>query len=238
MLVAGRGMLLLARADAVPARELLLGAAAAAEAWGSENPNVVPWRALAARALVQTGEFDEAMRLAERELTAARCVGTPGATGRALLALAMAAPPERAPALAGEAIVELERSADRISLAEALLLSGVLLRRDQHPAAAREPLRRAMALADDCGADGLEGAIRDELIAAGGRPRRAALSGADALTASERRVAALAAEGMGNREIAQALFLTIKTVETHLTRAYRKLGVRRREELPPALIGA
>jgi DNA-binding NarL/FixJ family response regulator len=74
-----------------------------------------------------------------------------------------------------------------------------------------------------------------ELLAAGGRPRRTALTGFDALTASERRVAALAVEGLGNRQIAQALFLTVKTVEVHLTRTYRKLGIASRAELPGAL---
>jgi DNA-binding NarL/FixJ family response regulator len=60
-------------------------------------------------------------------------------------------------------------------------------------------------------------------------------AGADALTASERRVARMAAEGMTNREIAQALFVTMRTVEVHLTHAYQKLGISSREKLPAAL---
>ena len=59
--------------------------------------------------------------------------------------------------------------------------------------------------------------------------------GADALTASERRVAAMAASGMQNREIAQALFVTVKTVETQLSSCYRKLAIGSRRELGPAL---
>jgi DNA-binding CsgD family transcriptional regulator len=74
-----------------------------------------------------------------------------------------------------------------------------------------------------------------ELLAAGARPRRPQFSGPEALTASERRVADLAAEGLGNREIAQTLFVTIKTVENHLARAYQKLGIRSRDALPEAL---
>jgi DNA-binding CsgD family transcriptional regulator len=72
-------------------------------------------------------------------------------------------------------------------------------------------------------------------VATGARPRRAARSGADALTPSERRVARLAADGLSNRDIAQALFVTVRTVEGHLTQAYVKLDIGRREELAPAL---
>jgi DNA-binding CsgD family transcriptional regulator len=67
------------------------------------------------------------------------------------------------------------------------------------------------------------------------RPRREALSGVDSLTPSERRVADLAAAGRTNRDVAQALFVTPKTVEVHLSNAYRKLGIRSRRELAGAL---
>jgi DNA-binding CsgD family transcriptional regulator len=77
--------------------------------------------------------------------------------------------------------------------------------------------------------------VRSELYATGARPRTTALRGVESLTASERRVAALAAEGQTNRDIAQALFVTPKTVEVHLTNAYRKLGIRSRRELPATL---
>jgi DNA-binding CsgD family transcriptional regulator len=73
------------------------------------------------------------------------------------------------------------------------------------------------------------------LLASGARPRRDELRGRDALTASERRIAMLASEGRSNREIAQALFVTVRTVETHLTHAYIKLGIERREHLAGAL---
>ena len=99
----------------------------------------------------------------------------------------------------------------------------------------REPLRRALELAEACGAAGLVEHVRAELYATGARPRTTALAGVDALTASERRVAALAAEGQSNRDIAQALFVTPKTVEVHLSNAYRKLGIRSRRELAGAL---
>jgi DNA-binding NarL/FixJ family response regulator len=103
------------------------------------------------------------------------------------------------------------------------------------PASAREPLRRALELAAACGAPALADEARSELYAAGSRPRSDALSGVAALTASERRIADLAAAGETNRDIAQALYITPKTVEVHLSNAYRKLGVRSRRELPEAL---
>jgi DNA-binding CsgD family transcriptional regulator len=129
----------------------------------------------------------------------------------------------------------LEPSCGALALADALVALGSALRRDRAPADAREPLRRGLDLATRCGAGALADRAREELLAAGGRPRRDALSGRGSLTASERRVAAMAAEGLGNREIAQALFLSVKTIEVHLTRAYRKLGVASRAELPRAL---
>lgn len=81
----------------------------------------------------------------------------------------------------------------------------------------------------------MEDLIRHDLAALGTRPRRGAVSGHDALTASEARVARMAADGMTNNEIAQALFVTYKTVDTHLYRAYNKLGISSRRELRKAL---
>ena len=132
----------------------------------------------------------------------------------------------------------LEGSRARLELAKALADLGAALRRDRRPSDAREPLRRALELADACGADG---ARRARALASSTRPARARarppLGGVDALTASERRVAGFAAEGQSNRDIAQALFVTPKTVEVHLSNAYRKLGIRSRRELAGALGG-
>jgi ATP/maltotriose-dependent transcriptional regulator MalT len=131
------------------------------------------------------------------------------------------------------------RAADGGSLVlgarKALADLGSATRRDRRPSDAREPLRRALELADACGAGGLVEHVRSELYATGSRPRTTATGGVDALTASERRVAAFAAEGQSNRDIAQALFVTPKTVEVHLSNAYRKLGIRSRRELAGAL---
>jgi DNA-binding CsgD family transcriptional regulator len=104
--------------------------------------------------------------------------------------------------------------------------------------AADTPLRSALDLAHQCGAERLAARAEEELRAIGARPRRRAVSGLDSLTPSEARVAAQAAAGMTNREIAQALFVTAKTVENQLSRVYQKLGIRGREALAATLGGA
>jgi DNA-binding CsgD family transcriptional regulator len=109
------------------------------------------------------------------------------------------------------------------------------LRHGRRIVEAREPLRRALDLADRCGARPLAELARDELQIAGGRPRRARLAGLDALTTNEERVAAMAAAGLSNAAIAEALFISRKTVEKHLSSAYRKLGIGAREQLGAAL---
>jgi DNA-binding CsgD family transcriptional regulator len=112
---------------------------------------------------------------------------------------------------------------------------GAALRRAGHRTESRELLRPALDIAHRCGALALTERTRTELIAAGGRPRRLLLTGLDSLTASERRVAQLAAAGLPNRDIAQNLFITTRTVEGHLTHAYQKLDITSREQLPAAL---
>ena len=106
--------------------------------------------------------------------------------------------------------------------------------RDSAPDA-RDPLREALDLATRCGAEPLAERARVELLATGARPRRAVLTGADALTASERRVAQMAGDGLTNREIAAALFISRKTVERHLANVYLKLDTNDRRTLAAAL---
>jgi DNA-binding NarL/FixJ family response regulator len=122
-----------------------------------------------------------------------------------------------------------------LELARALLARGALRRRTRRRSLAREDLQRAHDLAAARGAVRLAEAAAGELRSSGARLRRATAHGADSLTPGERRVAELAASGSTNREIAQALFLSEKTVEAHLGRAYRKLGIRSRVRLAPAL---
>jgi DNA-binding NarL/FixJ family response regulator len=199
-----------------------------------ENPAWVPWRSLRGLVLNRLGRTEEAIELVSEELVLARRWGSPGTVGRTLRILGMI---ERENGLEHlrEAVETLEASPARLELAKALGAFGGTLRRARQPSEAREPLRRALELADVCGATRLAEQMRTELYASGARPRSTALSGAGALTASERRVADLAASGQSNRDIAQVLFVTPKTVEVHLSNTYRKLGIRSRRELPVAL---
>ena len=201
-----------------------------------ELPTATFARLHAARALDRLGRHEEAIALVEEELAEARRWGAPGTVGPVLRVLGSLRQ-EEGTALLEEAVTVLERSHARLELAKALAELGSALRRDRRPSDAREPLRRALELADACGADALVEHVRSELYATGSRPRTTALGGVDALTASERRVAGFAADGQSNRDIAQALFVTPKTVEVHLSSAYRKLGIRSRRELAEALGG-
>ncbi len=121
--------------------------------------------------------------------------------------------------------------------AHSLAELGAALRRAGRRAAAREPLAEALDLAARCGARPLAARAREELRATGARPRRAWRTGVEALTPSELRVVRLAAEGRSNREIAHELYVTLKTVEGHLARAYAKLGIDGRGQLPQVLGG-
>jgi DNA-binding CsgD family transcriptional regulator len=134
-----------------------------------------------------------------------------------------------------EAVRVLEATPARYELALALADHGASLRRAGQRTQARGPLLRALDLAERTGAAALAAEVRQELLAVGARPRRAALTGPDALTSTERRVAALAADGLSNRQIAEHLFVTQATVETHLRHAFRKLGITTRADLPSRL---
>jgi DNA-binding CsgD family transcriptional regulator len=133
------------------------------------------------------------------------------------------------------AVDELRGSPWRLDLARGLVDLGAALRRAGRRVDSRAPLGDGMDLAQTCGARALAEHARTELLATGARPRRLALTGAASLTPGERRVCALAASGRTNREIAQDLFVTTSTVETHLRHAYRKLDVRSRDELAAVL---
>jgi len=133
------------------------------------------------------------------------------------------------------AIEHLERSPRRLVHAHALVDLGSALRRAGQRSDSRKPLRAGYELARECAADSLAETARQELAASGVRVRRQRLHGADSLTPSERRIALLAADNASNAQIAQTLFVTVKTVEMHLTHAYRKLDINRRDQLADAL---
>jgi DNA-binding NarL/FixJ family response regulator len=129
-----------------------------------------------------------------------------------------------------EAVAVLEDSCARLELARALTALGAARRRVGYRRDAREPLRRRLDLATRCGAVALAAQARQELVAAGARPRPADL-GAEALTASELRVGRMAAQGMTNRQIAESLFITTKTVKAHLGHIFSKLYITSRTQL-------
>jgi ATP/maltotriose-dependent transcriptional regulator MalT len=201
------------------------------------HPMWNPWRSLKAQALHALGRTDEAIELMKEEIERAREWGAPSVVGRCLRELGELEGEEGIDHLR-EAADVLARSQARLEHARALALLGTALRRARRPTEAREPLRQALELAEACGADVLMEHARSELYAAGARPRTTALGGPEALTAREMKVATLAADGQTNRDIAETLFVTPKTVEVHLSNAYRKLGIRSRRELSGALTAA
>ena len=213
----------------------LLAAGERFRALGCVNPAHAAWRSEAALALDRLGEREEALRLAHEELELARAWGAPRTLGKALRSAGLVEGGEGGLALLEEAVAVLSDSPAQLERARALTELGAALRRANRRAPAREPLADGLELAQRCGADALADRARDELVATGARPRRVARSGVDALTPSERRVAQLAAAGQTNREIAQRLFVTAKTVQTHLSHAYQKLDIRSRSQLPAAL---
>jgi DNA-binding CsgD family transcriptional regulator len=204
-------------------------------ALGVENPAVLAWRSAAALSLAELGRIDEARELAAEELRRARSYGAKRAIGIALRVAALVGPAAQRAETLHAALKVLEPSEARFEHARALVDLGATLRSARQRSAAREPLLEGLAMAYRCGAWGLERRARAELAAIGVRPRTVERSGADSLTPSERRVAELAAGGQTNREIAQTLFVTEKTVEAHLGRAFRKLDVTSRRQLPDVL---
>lgn len=205
------------------------------ESVGHRNPAFMAWRSPAALALLQLGEQHEARRLAREELELARAWGADRALSAALRAAGLIEGGEHGLAFLEEAVQAVADSPAKLEHAKARTELGSALRRANRRSQAREHLRHAVELATICGATHLAARAERELLATGARPRRIALSGVESLTPSERRVAELAASGPTNREIAQALFVTQRTIEVHLTSIYRKLGISSRSQLAAAL---
>ncbi|HEU5215766.1 MAG TPA: AAA family ATPase [Gaiellaceae bacterium] len=198
-------------------------------------PGLLPWRSEAALAQLALGDSESARRLAEEELELARAFGAPRALGVAKRAAGLVAAGDRGELLLREALEAFDHGDARLERARALADLGAMLRRRNRRTEARELLREALDTAHRAGANRLAEQAETELRATGARPRRVVLTGLDSLTASERRVAELAGGGLTNREIAQTLFVTTRTVEGHLTSVFRKLQLDSREELPAAL---
>jgi DNA-binding CsgD family transcriptional regulator len=234
-LIAGRGRLRLAERRPAAALDDLLAAGDLLARLRITTPSIAPWRSDAALAHLALGAPAEARALAAEEVTLARAFKGPRTLGVALRAAGLTDGGTRGIELLRQAVRVLEGSGARLEHARAMADLGAALRRAGHRAESREVLRPALDLAHRCGAIALTERARTELLAVGGRPRRLVLSGLDSLTPGERRVAQLAADGLSNREIAQNLFITARTVEGHLTHAYQKLTITSREQLPAAL---
>ncbi len=198
------------------------------------NPLPLYWRSDLALALGRE-QRAEALVLAESQLEDARRIGDDRAIGVALRVLGVTEGGEGGLEHLNDAVALLATCSARLEHARALVELGAALRRGNRRAPARTPLRAGLDLARRCGATRTAERARAELAATGARVRREAVTGLESLTPSERRVAELAATGASNPEIAQALFITRNTVETHLRHAYQKLKVRRRSQLPAAL---
>lgn len=197
------------------------------------NPSAFAWRSALALAIAAK-EPDAARWLAQAELEDARTAGTQRGIGVALRALATLRSGEEAIELLRESANLLATSPARLEHARSLIQLGAALRRAGQRAQARETLREGLAIAQRSDAAPLAELAREKLAASGARLRHAH-EGRNQLTPSERRVAQRAAEGATNPQIAQSLFLTVKTVEGHLSNTYRKLGINTRHELPREL---
>ncbi len=198
------------------------------------NPAVLPWRSRAAVAAARLGDLDRAEELLDEGLGLAREFGAPRPIGVVLTAIGTVRGARGVEAL-DEAVSVLGTSPARLEHGRALVMLGAALRRTGRRKAARDVLRSGLDVCAASGATPLEELARSELVAAGGRPRRPWSTGPQALTPAEHRVASFASEGRTNREIAEALFVSLRTVETHLTSTYRKLGIDSRSQLKVAL---
>jgi DNA-binding CsgD family transcriptional regulator len=202
------------------------------------HPGVATWRVDDSEAMAALDRPAEAQALAREHLALAERTGLPAPRAAGLRALARTTDPDRAIGLLQQAVSLVADSPARLEHTRVLVDLGAALRRANQRTAAQAPLRQALDLAERGGMRLLAGRARAELVASGSRPRRSALIGIEALTPAERQVAVLAAERLGNREIAQRLYVTRRTVETHLTHAFAKLGISSRTDLSRLFTGS
>jgi ATP/maltotriose-dependent transcriptional regulator MalT len=234
-LLEARGLLHLAQGRTHEGLDDLIEFGRRDELWGGANPLASRWRSRASLALAAMGDSERARQMAAEDLERARRWGAASGIGVALRAAALVEGGAASLDRLREAAGVLDGSPARLEHARALTDLGAALRRANRRAEARGALQEGLDLAERCRARALAKRARTELRAAGGRSSDPDGSGVQQLTASERRVAELAAAGRSNPEIAQTLFVTRKTVETHLGHVYRKLDISGRGKLGPAL---
>ncbi|MFG2309698.1 AAA family ATPase [Streptomyces sp. NPDC048566] len=230
-----RGVLRVACGDPARALDDFLECGRRQSARDVLSPVVTPWRTAAAECRVTLGRPEEAIALAREELRLARIWNTPRVVGRSLSALGTATGGRQGLELAEEAVRLLREAPAGPELPAALVAQGRQLAAAGERARARGPLREAAEHAERLGSVRLHTLAEEALRGAGARRAAAPRTGADALTPSEHRIATLAANGSTNPEIAALLHLARRTVETHLTSVFRKLGISRRGQLAERL---
>jgi DNA-binding CsgD family transcriptional regulator len=238
LLLESRARLRLAQHRHADAHADLLAAAGRWNELGVRHPGLAAWRVHLCETLVAQGELEAARSIAAKHLALAHRVDLPGPRGAGLRALARTVDREEAINLLGQAVDVLADSPARLEHVRALVDLGAALHRVNRRADARVPLRDALDLAERGGMRLLADRARHELRAVGARPRRTALSGIASLTPAEHRVATLAAQGHSNPQIAQQLYITLRTVETHLTHVFQKLDISTRGELTTLFAGS
>lgn len=201
------------------------------------SPGAFSWRSEAAAAAHATGDDAHARELLATQLELAEKFGLPDSQAETLRVRAAMEDHDQAVVTLKDAALRLAGRQSLVCL-EVLVALGARRRRAGSVRAARDDLRRALELASRHGASALADQARLELLASGARPRRDHISGVDALTSSELRIAQLAADGLINRQVAGALYLTKNTVEWHLRNVYRKLDITSRDQLPAALVAS
>ncbi|WP_328667202.1 LuxR C-terminal-related transcriptional regulator [Streptomyces sp. NBC_00322] len=231
-LLEARARLFLARGHLEDALQDLTECGRRQTAWHRDNPAVLPWRSLTAVTHLAMGDQRPAEHLAQQEVEQARTFGAPRALGISLRTAGLAARGQHGQRLLGESVDLLDQAGAAVEQARSLVALATLRFEAGHTRMARDLARRGLRLAQHCGAAQLSSQALDTLRKFGARPRTSRVVGVQALTTSERRVAVLAARGLTNREIAEQLFITQRTVENHLTSGFRKLGITGRRQLP------
>ncbi len=202
---------------------------------GAINPADVPWRGTAALALLALGRTEQARGMSAANTVLAVAFGAPAIVGAALRVQGLVVGGSEALGLLERSVELLDGTSALLELAHAQLAVGRARQAAGDDEGARRGFARARELGEELCAKPLEAEAMTALLAAGGRPRRARARGETSLTPAELRTVEQAARGLLNREIAQALFVTEKTVEGHLRNSFRKLGVASRAQLGRAL---
>jgi DNA-binding CsgD family transcriptional regulator len=230
-----QGRVALARQRPVDALQLFLDAGNwLTDKLGAEH-TVVPWRLDAARAALALGDPAQARTLVEPLAELAARVGLRIAAANTLGILGLAEGGDHGIELLQRSAAQLADTPAGLDHAYALVELGAALRRAGRRIDARQVLVEALHAGRRLGASLLVGRAQEELTAAGAKPRRVAITGVASLTPSEQRVSRLAAQRHTNAQIAQALFVTPKTIEYHLRHVYQKLDISGRRELETLL---